>query len=112
MGGWSAGLPIIPGSGSNSPDAPPSTPLITNITTFIAGVEYSFAFPPNTKHFTIKARNNGKIQLSFVSEQSGTNFITISPGSVRWFGNILMSAQTIYFQSSKAGEVIEIESWS
>ena len=87
------------------------TPVIKNITTVLAATEYSYAFPANTKRFKIKARGNAKLQLAFISGQSGVEYITIFPGSSYIENDLTLSSVTAYFQSTKANEVVEICSW-
>lgn len=90
-----------------------STPDIQNISIVAANTEYQFTIPATTKKFSIKARNNSKLQICFVSGQSGTNFKTIFPGSYyEETGLDMTTALTIYFRGNKAADVLEVSSWS
>lgn len=89
-----------------------STPTIVNINVALANTEQSYALPANTKRFFIQARGNAKIQLAFTSSQSGTNYITISPGSKYEEKSVQLSSTTLYFQLNKAGQEVEILSWA
>lgn len=98
-------------------DATTSTPIpvtdtdttvtIFNVTVATAGVEVSQALPANTKKFMFRARGNANLQLAFASGQSGSLFFTVRGGTV-YTDNSFYSSQTLYFQSSKNGETVEI----
>lgn len=87
-------------------------PNIKNIVTILANTEYSYALPISTKKFKIRARGSAKLQLAFTPTFSGTEFITIFAGNNHEETGLNISTTTLYFQSSKANEVIEIFSWS
>jgi len=88
-----------------------STPVIANIAIPTANIEQSYILPASTKKFRLKARGNAITKLAFTSGQSGTNFITIFPGSV-FEETGLNSTITLYFQLSKSSEILEVLSWS
>lgn len=88
-----------------------TSPTIANVPILVANTEQSYAFPANTKRFIIRVRGMGRLQLSFVAAQSGTNFITIYPGNAHEEAGLNVISTTIYFQCSKT-EVVEILSWS
>lgn len=91
----------------------PDTPKITNITIPVANTEQSHIFAANTKRILMRLRGIGKLQYSFTSGQSGTSFITMKKGNSEEFNALDLSvATTIYFQSPKAGETLEILEWS
>jgi hypothetical protein len=87
------------------------TPTIANQITTLANTEYSYTFPANTKRFSLRTRGNAKLQISFVSGQSGTNFLTVFAGTKYEEIGLNAPSITAYFQSNKAGEVVEILSW-
>ena len=90
-----------------------TTPSITNILMTLANTELSHIFPINTKKISLRVRGNSKLQYSFTAGQSGTQFITIYPGNEENISDVnLTSSLTIYFQPSKAGDTLEIVSWS
>jgi hypothetical protein len=86
-----------------------TSPTIYNSNITLANTEYSLTFPANTKQIMIKSRK-GTIQFSFISGQSGTNYITIPLGASYKEEN-LGASLTIYFRSSKANDVLESISW-
>ena len=90
-----------------------TTPVIANQTITSANTEYSYALPANTKRFKIQNRNEGLIKLSYTSGQSGTNYWTIFPGQQYDGENISNTATlTLYYQSTKAAQLLEVVSWS
>lgn len=89
------------------------SPTITNIVIPLANTELSFSIPVTTKKCSLKLRGTGKLQYSFTSGQSNTNFMTIYPGSEENFSEFdLTSGLDIYFQSNKNNEVLEILAWN
>jgi hypothetical protein len=104
-------LDINPDGSLNVKIDPLALPTIANVITISANTEYSYAFPSNTKKFELRARGNAKLQLAFILGQSGTIFKTIFPGSTYEERGTNLIATTVYFQSTKAGETVEIISW-
>jgi hypothetical protein len=91
-----------------------SSPLINNITIAAANTEQSFVLPTGCRQFSIRARNNARLQLAFASGQSGTNYVTLYPGANHKESRIrpITSPVTLYFQASKTGEIVEILTWT
>ncbi len=87
-------------------------PTITNVTLAFADTESAIALPANTKRFILQARGNSQLQVAYAVGQSGINYWTVYPGGSMIEEDINRPATTIYVQSSKAGEVIEVKSWS
>ena len=89
------------------------TPNIVNLTLGVAGTESSTVLPVNTVKFTITERNSEKLQFSFTSGQSGTNYITVKRGVTREEKDLeFTSAQTLYVQApSKDNAEVEILYW-
>mgnify|MGYP001563702434 CR=1 FL=1 len=92
--------------------APLTTPNIANVTTILADTEYFYTFPANTRKFFLKCRGNAKLQISYILGQTGINYITTFPGNKHEEIDLKVTGFSIYFQSNKAGEVVEIRSWS
>lgn len=86
------------------------TPAIYNVSVPLASTEVSQALSANVKRFTIRVRGNSKIQLSFISGQSGTNYITIPKGCT-YTEDQLNFTGTLYFQTSNGSQVVEILEW-
>lgn len=86
-------------------------PLIYNVPVLLANTEVSQALTVGTKIFTIRVRGTCGLKLAFVSGQSGTNYITIPPGANYNVEGLNFSG-TLYFQTSKATQIVEILEWS
>ena len=86
---------------------------VANIPALLIDTEYSFTLAIGVKNFEITSRLYGKIKFSYVSGQSGTTYRTISPGSTYdKIGLVLTSPLAVYFQSNKAGDVLEVVTYS
>ncbi len=88
-----------------------TTPNIYNVDVFTAGVELSQLLPADTKNFIIKSRNKGELKLAYSLGGTGIDYITIPRGCSFVDSNFYASV-TIYFQSTKPGDVIEIVAYS
>lgn len=84
-----------------------TTPHVFNVAVASADTEYSQALPNNTKAFFLKCRTVSRMKLAYANGESGTKFVTIPPGGF-WVDQNFYSAQTVYFQSVKAGVTVEI----
>jgi hypothetical protein len=105
-------LLINPDGSINVNINPLTTPLIANQVVTLANTEYSYTFPANTKKFSLRTRGNARLQVAFVATQSGSNFITVYPGNTYEEIGLKITGITAYFQSNKAGETVEILSWT
>ena len=88
------------------------TPTIFNVQASLKNTQYSQTLPNNTTQFSVKARNAAKLQLSYVSGTTNSNFLTITPGTIYEVEAIKLTGTTIYFQASKDNTVIEIVTWN
>lgn len=88
-----------------------TTPSITNFTATLADTEYEIALPSNTVRFRIAVRGTAKLKLAFTATESGTNYITVWPGAYYLEGDISRANTSLFVQSSKAGEIVEVVSW-
>lgn len=87
------------------------TPVIYNVSCALANTEYSQTLSDHTKAFMIKARGYSTIKLAFVSGASGTVYFTVPAGTTLTQDG-LDFAGTLYFQTSKASEIVEIIEWT
>lgn len=87
----------------------PGTPGIVNIETTNLNTEYSYILPIDTKKFSIQARL-GRLKLAFNSGDTNITYITINYGCSYVVENIKTSS-TLYFQSNKANDIVEINTW-
>jgi hypothetical protein len=90
----------------------PTSPTIANVAIALPNTEISYALPANTRRFLMKARSNSKLKLSFILGDSGVAYLTIPMGGFFAETGIGAAALTLYFQSSKAPEVVEVLSWA
>lgn len=88
-----------------------TAPVIYNKSVPMAATEVSQALTSGTKRFTIRVRGIAKLQLAFVSGESGTNFLTIPVGT-SYSEDSLDFSGTLYFQTNKAAQTVEIVEWS
>lgn len=88
------------------------TPVIANIEMPLANTEYSYALPNGTKQFAMKLRGTGKLQFAFEAGQSNINYIFLAAGKSYSTKDVKIgSGLTLYFQSPKNNQVLEIISW-
>jgi hypothetical protein len=88
------------------------TPVIANIVATLANQEYSYTFPAKTVKCRIKVRTlDAIIKYAWISGQSGIEYFTINLGVELPLDHLYLDGKTIYFQVSKPGRIIEIESW-
>lgn len=86
------------------------TPVVVNHTLSTANTEYTITLPTGTKTFAVQNRSDGLIKLKTVS--AGAHF-TLFPGQPYYLANIKGTASvTIYAESPKASQVLEIIAWS
>jgi hypothetical protein len=84
-----------------------TTTTIFNVAIPLANTEVSQALPANTKKFMFKSRSKSTIKFAYTSGASGTTYITLPAGAVYEDDNYYTSL-TIYFQSSKMGDTLEL----
>ncbi len=87
------------------------TPVIYNVSAALASTEYSQVLSISTKKLLIRVRGAAKLQVAFVAGQSGTNFFTIPAGCSYTLDGLNFSG-TLYFQTNKPAQVIEILEWT
>lgn len=87
-------------------------PAVQNIAAAAADTEYSVTLPANTVAFQLRARHQSRVRYSYTATESGVTYITIPPGNCLLEEGLTPGSRTVYFQTSKASEVIEVKSWS
>lgn len=87
------------------------TPKVYNVSAAVANSEVFQALSSDTTQFMIKVRDNAKLQLAYVATESATNYLTIRPGAVLSVDSIDFSG-TLYFQTDKSGQTVEIVEWT
>lgn len=88
-----------------------TNPVIINLNIINQGTEYSQALPANTKSFLIRSRNQGRLRLAYSSGGTNADYLTIPTGSSYKDANYYTSV-TLYVQSTKPGDVIEIVAYT
>lgn len=107
-------LEINPDGSINVLIDPVTTPLIANISAPAANTEYSYVIPSNSKRLLIKVRSGlAKMQLAFVSGDTAVNYVSVNAGSFYAEENVVLGTGfTVYFQTNKPSQIVEILSWS
>ncbi len=83
---------------------------VTLLSMLTANTEYSVALPLGTKAVTIQNRTEGLLKLRHIS---GGDHFTIAPYVPLPISGIKASATiTLYLESPKAAQTVEILSWS
>ena len=91
--------------------ANPSQPSIENLALTNANTEYSQSLPTSTRKFFLQNRNDGKLKVAYTPGDSATKYITIWPGG-SLFEEQIQGPVTLYIQSPKAGQTVEIGYWT
>ena len=91
------------------------TPVIYNVTLTNANTEYSQALPANCKKFSIHLRDFTAFRFAYVAGKVAAPtapYLTVPEGSEKAEELIQPSSLTLYFASSNAGKIAEIEAWA
>lgn len=76
-----------------------SAPTITNLSIPSTATEVSHALQNGLKKIIIRSRVIATVQIAFTSTESGTKYITLSPGTVLCLDGIDFDSKTLYAQS-------------
>lgn len=87
-----------------------TTPTVYNVTAVLANTEYTQALSSDVKSFTIRCRGNSELKLAFSVGQSGVTYLTVPKGT-NYSQDNLSFVGSLYFQTSKPNEIIEILEW-
>lgn len=88
-------------------------PTVTNTAIPLAGTEVAIPIPTEAKSIEIRARGPARLQIAYVATESGTNYFTLHAGcSYREENLSLNPGTTLYIQSSRAGETVELLYWT
>jgi len=83
---------------------------IYNVSVATANTETTISLSGNTKKFMIRCRGNAGIKLAFNVGESGSNYLTISPGT-SYQEDGLNYTGNLYIQTTKPTQVIEVVEW-
>ena len=89
-------------------------PSIYNVTMTDANTEYSQALSANTKKFSIHLRDFTAFRFAYASGKVAaptTPYLTVPAGGEKSEELIQPASLTLYFASSDAGKIAEIEEW-
>jgi hypothetical protein len=90
-----------------------ANPTITSLALTLANTEYNMTLPAGTRQFSIKSRTDSLIKIAYLTGQMSTNYVIMYPGSTYFRERIRRSTPlTMYFTSSKASDVLEVEYWT
>ena len=107
----SSALPT--GAATSANQQPPSTtPTIYNVTLTSANTEYSQALPANTREFRFMCRTLFDVRFAYTTGKVATPtapYMTLGAGLNYFSDYNNLSSQTLYFASSTAGVVVELE---
>jgi len=105
---------VEPGGEVNVIRADLRTPFITNIPVAVANTETTVPIPSGTRAFTIRVRGgNAKGQISYISGQTATEFITLEYGNSYKEENLKLNAiLNLYIQLNKSSQVLELLTWT
>ena len=91
-----------------------ATPTLYNITLTDANTEYSQALSANTKKFSIHLRDFTAFRFAYASGKVAAPtapYLTVPAGGEKSEELIQPASLTLYFASSDAGKIAEIEEW-
>lgn len=86
-----------------------STPEIINLDLTVVGTTFSIDLPLDCKRFSIRHRDQGKLEMAF--ESSLTTFLTVPKGNSFTEQGLCLVSKTIYVKSDKIG-VVELIAWT
>ncbi len=109
-------LPLPSGAATSVRQQPPvTTPTAHNVNLTNANIEYAFDVPANTREIRFRCRTLFDVRFAWEEGKAGGSnspYLTLPAGSDYWSDNNNLEDQTLYFSSSTAGVVVEIERWS
>ena len=91
-----------------------TSPTIYNITLTVADTQYSQLLPSGVRDIRFRCRTLFDVRFAFVTGKVATPtapYLTLPAGSDYDSDDNDLSSKTIYFASSEAGVVVELEVW-
>lgn len=90
-----------------------STPTIVNINIPNANTEQSYIILAGTKRISAKLRGVAELKIAYNSGTSGSTYLTIPPGTEYLEDKFILTSNiTLYFQTTKNNQVLEVITWS
>lgn len=90
---------------------PSTTPTIYNVSAPTANTEVSQALNANVKQIMIRVRGNARAKIAFVATESATNYFSLPAGATLTLDKLSASV-TLYMQTDKNTQVIEVLEWT
>lgn len=78
----------------------------------VKDTETPIIIPNGTKRLEFHARGTSRVQWTFVSGASGSNYWTLKAGNAEVIDGVQLNSKTLYLRTSKDNEVIELRAWS
>ena len=94
---------------------PVETPTVYNVTLTSADTEYSQLLPSSTRELRFRCRTNYDVRFAFVADKVATPvapYLTLPAGCDYRSDENDLTGTTMYFASSQAGVVVELEVWT
>ncbi len=94
---------------------PAKTPVVYNKTLTDANTEYSIVLPSSTRELRFRCRTAFDIRFAWVTGKVATPtapYLTLPAGGDYISDNNDLTEKTIYFASSVAGVIMEVEVWT
>lgn len=83
-----------------------------NVDMPVAATEYSLTLPDGTKQYMLKLRYAGVLRVADVAGESATNYIEVPTWCFLSEDLLMVSGLTLYFQSNKSSQVLEVITWT
>ncbi len=86
-----------------------------NVTLTSANTEYSQALPTNARRLCFRCRSSVAIRYAWVTGKVATPtapYQSLQSGAEYAIDGVMLAGSTVYFASSVAGAVVEMEAWS
>ena len=102
----------IGGATSANQQPPSTTPTIYNVTLTSANTEYSQVLPANTREFRFRCRTLFDVRYAYVTGKVAAPtapYLTLPAGFDYFSDYNNLSSITLYFASSTAGTIVELE---
>lgn len=111
MSSFAPGGGITQTSGNVTLTSDKVSPVILNSILTTAGTEYTITLR-NCVSFLLKSRLLGTLQLSYISGNSGSIYLTIPRGTIYTESDMAPATRILYVQSSIAMDTLEIVYWT
>jgi len=94
---------------------PTGTPTAYNITLTVADTEYPLALPSSTREIRFRCRTLFDVRFAYEKDKVATPtapYLTLPAGCDYHSDESEVTAKSLYFASSEAGVVVEVEVWT